>query len=218
MKKIIALITLSLFSYSSEITDTQVKEFVSLVAKELPVQVNKNFSTLSVVKLDKTITFYNQVHSLKLTQDIIKNKKDIFDKEWCSESLLNFLKDGYLIENLYYDDKNNLLATNITSYKDCSKSLLTLDKEIDKPKFNEYCLNDFSILNSKGIRSNITICIAIDKKLNSYMVKDVLIQQVGMRIMEELLVESGKKLLRDEIKHSLNVDTLYVTQFSINTN
>lgn len=119
MKKLLALITLSLFLYSAEIVDTQVKEFVSLMAKELPIQANKNFVTLSVIKMDKTITFSNQVYSMKLTQDMIKNKKDILDKEWCSESLLKFLKVGYLIENLFYDDKNNLLATNTTSYNDC---------------------------------------------------------------------------------------------------
>lgn len=56
---------------------------------------------------------------MNLTQDMIKNKKDIFDKEWCSDELLVFLKAGYLIENLYYDNENNLLATNITSYNDC---------------------------------------------------------------------------------------------------
>lgn len=119
MKKIIVLMSLSLISYCAEITDSQVKQFVNIMAKELPIKVNKNFSTLSVIKIDKTITFNNQIYLMNLTQDMIKNKKDIFDKEWCSDELLVFLKAGYLIENLYYDNENNLLATNITSYNDC---------------------------------------------------------------------------------------------------
>jgi hypothetical protein len=220
MKSLLFVLFFYYSCFAEQITDKHVKEFVSLMAKELPIQVNKYFTTLSIIKLDKTITLSNRVTSLKLTQDTLINKKDIFDKEWCSESLLVILKAGYLVENMYYDDKNNLMATNITSYNDCSKILSTKKEEIkiDKTNFNEYCLNDFSILSSKGMRSNITICIAIDKKLNSYIVKDILVQQISNRMTEELLVESGKQLLREDIKHNLNIDTLLITQFSIKNN
>ena len=139
----------------------------------------------------KELESLGKTHTKEQIIEIAKQrKKDTKDLE-------KLKKDIELENKIFIEEKQNILTAPADTY-------------------TEYCLYDTPLYNSKGVSFTFNICIATKEKLNAHVVKDILLLRLVDRRIEELSIPTGLNLLKDELSHDLNIDTIFITKLSIN--
>lgn len=153
--------------------------------------INIFATTLFDIISAKELENLRKTHTKEQIIEIAKQrKKDTKDLE-------KLKKDIELENKIFIEEKQNILTAPADTY-------------------TEYCLYNTTLYNSKGYPFTSNICIAIKEKLNVHVVKDILLHKLIDRSTEELSTLGGRNLLKDELTHDLNIDTIFITQFSIN--
>lgn len=141
---------------------------------------------ISARELEKLNLTHTNEQIIEIAKQIKKDTKD----------LTILIKNIELDNKIFLEEKKKLL-------------------EADTNNYHEYCLQNTIVTNTKGISFNLSICIATEKKLNDYAVKDIMLQKIGARSLEELSSPIGRNFLKYEIMEHLNVNTIFITQYTI---
>lgn len=140
----------------------------------------------------------------------LKELEKTLNEEQLKQKARDIRKNAVDLEKL----KKDVSLQNELYFKEMAEKRNGIIKDFDNLQLNEYCFENITLTTARGDTKYLDLCFAIDKKVNEFFLKNLIINLTSDRSVEELSTPGGKNLFKDEIKFSLVVEKLLWSKFT----
>lgn len=109
--------------------DYAIEKEVENFRQNLPMQIDMNITLIDIYKKDQTIYYKYELFEVSLENELLKNKfkKQIQDSLCEDKYTLDLLKQEYILDYKYFDNKNEEIMNIKTDKKTCGDSIFDLE-------------------------------------------------------------------------------------------
>ena len=109
--------------------DYAIEKEVENFRQNLPMQIDMNITLIDIYKKDQTIYYKYELFEVSLENELLKNKfkRQIQDSLCEDKYTLDLLKQEYILDYKYFDNKNKEIMNIKTDKKTCGDSIFDLE-------------------------------------------------------------------------------------------
>lgn len=109
--------------------DYAIEKEVENFRQNLPMQIDMNITLIDIYKKDQTIYYKYELFEVSLENELLKNKfkRQIQDSLCEDKYTLDLLKQEYILDYKYFDNKNEEIMNIKTDKKTCGDSIFDLE-------------------------------------------------------------------------------------------